>query len=74
VDNAVAAIALTRLGRLTGETTYRNQAERTLRALAPLLAGYKQHGAVFGVALERFLMPDGCHPLEEGAKGMGGRW
>ncbi|MBI3620757.1 MAG: hypothetical protein HY208_01015, partial [Nitrospirae bacterium] len=72
-DNAVAAIALTRLGRLTGETTYRHQAERTLRALAPLMAGYKHHGAPFGVALERFLMPDGRHPLERGANGVGGR-
>jgi len=54
-ENGVAAIGLTRLARLTGEARYRHQAERTLQALAPLIAGYKQHAASFGVALEYWL-------------------
>ncbi len=73
VDNAVAAMALTRLARLTGDARYRHQAERTLQSLAPLIAGYKQHATPFAVALERFLMPDACPPLTQGAKGSGGR-
>jgi len=58
VDNAVAALALTRLARLTGEAQYRQEAERTLRVLAPLAAGYKQHAAPFAVALERYFLTD----------------
>jgi uncharacterized protein len=55
VENAVAAIGLTRLARLTKSARYRLQAERTLQSLAPLIGEYKQHAAPFGVALERFL-------------------
>jgi len=65
-ENAVAAIGLTRLARLTGEPRYRRQAGRTLQALAPTIAGYKQHAASFGVALERFLASGAFEPLEQG--------
>jgi uncharacterized protein YyaL (SSP411 family) len=54
-DNAVAAIALTRLARLTGKAQYRILAERTLLALVPQLGDYKQHAAPVGVAVERLL-------------------
>jgi uncharacterized protein YyaL (SSP411 family) len=56
-ENAVAAMALTRLFHVTGEARYREQAERTLCALAPIVAGYKHHAAPFGVALMRLLDP-----------------
>jgi uncharacterized protein YyaL (SSP411 family) len=65
VENAVAAIALTRLARLTGEARYRHQAERTLQSLAPVMAGYKQHAAPFGVALERWLASGPFDPWEQ---------
>jgi uncharacterized protein YyaL (SSP411 family) len=55
LENAVAAIGLARLARVTGNGQYHRQAERTLRALAPLIGEYKQHAAPIGVALERFL-------------------
>jgi uncharacterized protein YyaL (SSP411 family) len=55
VDNAVAAIGLTRLARLTNDVQNRRLAEQTLRALLPQLGGYKHHAAPFGVALECFL-------------------
>ena len=57
-DNAVAAIAFTRLARLTGKARFRDLAERTLRALVPQIGDYKQHAAPVGVALERLLASD----------------
>jgi uncharacterized protein YyaL (SSP411 family) len=62
VQNAVAAVGLTRLARVTKNARYRLQAERTLQSLAPLIGGYKQHAAPFGVALERFLVSE-AEPL-----------
>jgi uncharacterized protein YyaL (SSP411 family) len=61
VENAVAAVGLTRLARATGDARYRLQAERTLQSLAPLIGGYKQHAAPFGVALECFLASGADH-------------
>jgi uncharacterized protein YyaL (SSP411 family) len=55
VENAVAAIGLTRLARLTGNAQYRRLAEQTLRALVPLIGEYRRHAAPFGVALDYFL-------------------
>jgi len=67
VENAVAAIGLTRLARLTDDAQYRRLAEQTLRALVPLLGGYKQHAAPFGVALECFLSSGADHLTEDRA-------
>jgi uncharacterized protein len=64
VDNAVAAIGLTRLARLTNDAQYRRLAEQTLRALVPQLGGYKQHAAPFGVALEYFLASGADHSMK----------
>lgn len=65
VDNAVAAIGLTRLARLTENAQYHRMAEQTLRAQVPQLGGYKQHAAPFGVALDYFLSPEAAdHSIE----------
>ena len=47
--NAAAALTLLRLSALTGQTTYRDAAERTLRLMAPLAA---RHPTSFGHALQ----------------------
>ena len=73
LENAVAAIGLTRLAWLTADARYRRQAERTLQSLAPLIGGYKQHAAPFGVALERFLAPGAIHPPAYRPAGPAGR-
>jgi hypothetical protein len=58
VENAVAAIALTRLSHATGQPRYQERAGRTLHYLATIFSGFKHHAAPFGVALERWLHPD----------------
>jgi uncharacterized protein YyaL (SSP411 family) len=56
-ENAVAAMALDRLHRATGQPTHRLRAEQALRHLATMFAEYKHHAAPFGVALEQLWHP-----------------
>jgi uncharacterized protein YyaL (SSP411 family) len=56
-ENAVAAMALDRLHRATGQPTHRLRAEQALRHLATMFAEYKHHAAPFGVALEQVWHP-----------------
>ena len=55
--NAVAALALLRLGDLLGEPRYLDAAERTLRAMRPLLAGRTGGIATLWQALEELREP-----------------
>ncbi len=55
--NAVAALALNRLGHLLGETRYLDAAERTLRAAWPALAEFPHGHASMLHALEEYLEP-----------------
>jgi uncharacterized protein len=55
--NAVAALALDRLSRLTGDIAPREAAERTLRAAAGTLASYGPFGAAYGRAVLEHLHP-----------------
>lgn len=55
--NAVAALALNRLGLLLGETRYLDAAARTLRAAWPMLEKYPHAHAALLVALEECLSP-----------------
>jgi uncharacterized protein len=55
--NAVAAIALDRLARLTGDSAEAAAAERTLRAAAGTLASYGPFAAAFGRAVLEHLHP-----------------
>jgi uncharacterized protein YyaL (SSP411 family) len=57
VENAAAAIALTRLSHLNGLEAYRKRAEAVLQHLSTVYRPYKNHAAPFGLALERFLNP-----------------
>lgn len=57
VENAVTAMALTRLYHLTGQEAYQQCTEATLRHLTTVFTTYKHHAAPFAVALERFLKP-----------------
>jgi uncharacterized protein YyaL (SSP411 family) len=57
--NAVAALLLSRLGHLLGETRYLDAAERTLRAGWPSLERYPQGHATLLTALDEHL-----HPVE----------
>lgn len=55
--NAVAALALGRLGHLLGETRYLDAAEATLRLAWPAMSAYPHgHAAMIG-ALDEFLSP-----------------
>jgi uncharacterized protein len=65
--NGVAVLALERLSALTGETRYRDDAERALRACAP---GQVEHGlftATLGLALDTHLAPP-LHVVVVGAR------
>ncbi len=55
--NAVAAVALGRLGHLLGETRFLDAAEATLRAAWPALAEYPHAHATMLTALDEFLEP-----------------
>jgi uncharacterized protein YyaL (SSP411 family) len=55
--NAVAAVALARLGHLLGETRYLDAAETTLRAAWTALAEYPHGHATMLTALDEFLEP-----------------
>jgi uncharacterized protein YyaL (SSP411 family) len=55
VENAAAAIAMTRLSHLSGLEAYRKRAEAVLQHLTTIFRPYKHHAAPFGLALERFL-------------------
>jgi len=57
VENAAAAIALTRLFHLNGQEANRKRAEAVLKYLSTVYRPYKHHAAPFGLALERFLYP-----------------
>jgi uncharacterized protein YyaL (SSP411 family) len=57
VENAIAAMALTRLFHLTGRENFHNRAEATLEHLSIVFGVYKHHAPPFAVALERFLQP-----------------
>jgi len=57
VENAVAAIALTRLYYLTGQKVYQQRTETMLLYLSTIFMTYKHHAAPFAVAVERFLKP-----------------
>ncbi len=57
VENAVAAMALTRLFHLTGREAYRKRAEAVLTHLSTVYKPYKHHAAPFALAVERFLSP-----------------
>jgi uncharacterized protein YyaL (SSP411 family) len=54
-ENAVAAMALTRLYRLTGVEDYQKRAEAVLLYLSTVYAAYKHYAAPFAVAVEQFL-------------------
>ncbi len=56
-ENAVAAMALTRLHYLTGREEYLVQARKVLEHLSTTYKSYKHYAAPFGVAVERFLRP-----------------
>ena len=56
-ENAVGAMALTRLYHLTGREIYQRYAEAVLGYLATVFMAYKHHAAPFAVAVERFLEP-----------------
>ncbi|HSG05244.1 MAG TPA: DUF255 domain-containing protein, partial [Nitrospiria bacterium] len=56
-ENALAAMALTRLSYMTGEERHFKQAEKVLAFLSGIYKPYKHHGAVFAVALEQFISP-----------------
>jgi uncharacterized protein YyaL (SSP411 family) len=65
--NGVAVLALERLAVLTGETRYREEAERALRATAP---GHVEQGlftATLGLALDTHLAPP-LHVVVVGAR------
>jgi uncharacterized protein YyaL (SSP411 family) len=53
--NAVAVLVLNRLARLLNARTYRDAAERTLRAFAGGLAGHGLYASTFFLALDDFL-------------------
>ena len=55
--NGVAAVALQRLGHLTGEIRYLEAAERTLRTFKPALELHASAHASLCVALEEYLQP-----------------
>lgn len=57
VENAVAAMTLTRLFHLTGQEIYRKRAEAVLSYLSTVYKPYRHHAAPFALALERFLFP-----------------
>lgn len=57
VENAVAAMALTRLFHVTGEEIYWRRSEALLGYLATVFKSYKHQAAPFAVAVERFLQP-----------------
>jgi len=54
-ENVLAAEVDLRLHRLTGREEYRQSAEQTLQALAPLSAGLGLDAARFALAVDRFL-------------------
>jgi len=56
-ENAIAAMALTRLFHLTGRDPYRKQAGDALSYLSTVYRPYRHHAAPFALALERFLHP-----------------
>ncbi len=62
VENAVAAMALTRLFHLTGREDYRKRSEAVLIHLSMVYKPYKHHAAPFALALERFLFPPHHEP------------
>jgi uncharacterized protein YyaL (SSP411 family) len=55
--NAVAALALLRIGYMLGETRYLASAERALRLFAPLMARRPGGFATMGMALSELLAP-----------------
>jgi len=72
VENAVAAMALTRLYHLTGQEVYQHRTEATLRYLSTVFTAYKHQAAPFAVALERFLKPP--HHITVVGKRQDARW
>jgi uncharacterized protein YyaL (SSP411 family) len=72
VENAQAAMVLTRLFHLTGREHYRKRAEETLRSLSKGFRAYKHHAAPFGLAVDRFLNPP-CQIVVVGKRGEA-RW
>jgi uncharacterized protein len=53
--NPMAAIALVRLHHLTGDATYRDQAEQTLEAFAGVAGQFGIFAATYGIAVAHFL-------------------
>lgn len=71
-ENAVAAMALTRLFYLCGQEFYRTRAGSVLSYLSTVYKPYQQHAAPFALGLERFLSPP-HHVTIVGQKGEA-RW
>ena len=57
VENAIAAMASTRLFYLTGDVQHKHRAENTLGYLSNKYEEFKHHAAPFGLALTRFFHP-----------------
>jgi uncharacterized protein len=57
-DNGVMAESLLRLAALTGESLYRERAERVLRLYAKTFASAGSFGATYARALRRYLSPE----------------
>ncbi len=72
VENAVAAMALTRLYHLTGQASYQRHAEGVLLHLIMVFTAYKHHAAPFALAVERFLHPP--HHMTIVGKRSDARW
>lgn len=68
VDNAAAAMALTRLAHLSGQKGDRERAGAVLEYLSTVFKMYKHHAAPFALALERFLTPP-VHIVVVGKRG-----
>jgi uncharacterized protein YyaL (SSP411 family) len=58
VDNGLLAESLLRLGALTGDPAYREQAERTLALYARTYAAAGSFASTYGRALRRYLSPE----------------